>query len=234
VALALDSTGTGTGNPGETNWSYTHTTVGTIDAVLIFVGYGSASDSVSAVSFGGVALTTLVYRAASSAGDSPACKMAFGSTGFSGLTPGSQTVSITESDNAAKYAMSFALVSGNGCEIVETQNVDNGFVANPSVAFNTPAGRDAFVAGSLQSGQNVVSGCTPFTGQQLVHNRDYGTISGQGSRLTALHTGGALTYGWTIASFSATILATAIAEIESQVVIPPQTLAPFIQVSTTA
>ena len=213
MTLALDSAVGADKASGLTNWSYTHTLNNAKPkAVLVLVGANFTSDTISACTFGGVALTRLTRCGQSSAGDSAPSYAFFRNGGFDGLASGAQTVAFTESDNTAGVAGSFALFADRGVEVVATQRNDLGTVSNPSAAVVVPPGRPLFIASFLTSGSNTIA-ATSAAGQSRVKDRDYGSVSGYVDRKTniAAYTADP-TMSWTIGSFSHVILSVALAE----------------------
>jgi len=190
-----------------TNW--THTPAGTPRAVVGLVPQGTSTDTVTSLSYGGVAMTRIRRVPRSSA---EACDVYTYFLG-AGIPTGAQTVSIVTTGTAPKWPQVVTFTAADDCEVNVESGVDAGVVANPSIAITPTA--QAGICYVCSSGLNTPVD-TPETDTIRASFRDLGTISG--------HTGykvvsaGATTIGWTSASDDA--CHAAIAVIETRLILP--------------
>jgi hypothetical protein len=212
MSLSFDAESSVQQASGVTNWSWTHTPSSGTDAVLVLVANNwLGSETMSAVTYGGVALSKVDSLCANNVGaDRPTVQAWFKS---GGLPSGAQTVAVTDTSNVAKLGACYGLLATAGAEVQTSSKDDNGgtAAANPQVTLSCESSRDAFIAGILGSGDNTAT-ATDDSGQTRTNQYDFGTTSGYVSRKTSIHTGGSTTFGYTQESFQLHLLAVAVSE----------------------
>lgn len=196
MAVAWDSqseshTGT-TGSVSEGSFSWTHTPSGTPKGILVFTFTNFSADIISAVDYGGVAMTAVSGGYAVDTATEPGdCKAWFlGSS----IPTGAQTITVTRTNNASTaYAACHAVTASGDTEIylpgiVLLQN--NGTFAEQNVDDGSPGTNSLRFAGahSGNSSQGIaganstldVASCIDYGVSVNVTVRE--TTAGQGSR----------------------------------------------------
>lgn len=181
-----------TGSTSEGSFSWTHTPVGTPRGVLVFVisHGGSGADIVSAVTYGGSALSI------------PTGAVAVDTTGEDGRTQawflgssiptGAQTVQVTRTNNASVVWACAITVTASGDTEVHTAGIvllqEDGTLAEQNVTDGSPGTNSLRYAGLMSGLGNVP---TPGANSTALHDLDVGarvnavvreTTAGQGSR----------------------------------------------------
>jgi len=190
-----------------TNW--THTPAGTPRAVVGLVPQGTSTDTVTSMSYGGVAMARIrrQARAGAEAGDVYTYFLG------SGIPTGAQTVSIVTTGTAPKWPQVVTFTAATDCEVNVETGADAGTIANPSIAI-TPTDQ-AGVCYVCMCGLNTPVD-TPEAGTTRASFRDLGTVSGhQGYKVVSA---GATTIGWTSAIEE--ICHAAIAVVETRLILP--------------
>lgn len=178
-------------------------------AVLVaIVQDAGTDDTITAVSYGGVALTRII-RAVDAAGEIGTAEIWFVGSGIP--FPGTQTVSITHTGLATtKTPFAVGYEAGGNTEVVDSDKVE-GDVSNPSVALDSGA-VEAIRVGAVFSGHNAPSSLAVLTGMTAVSTVDFGTTSGRYDRQTSNSTG-SFTFGYTAGGDDTALVGIAIAEI---------------------
>ena len=119
MALAFDAINhiyNGTG----TNPSGTHTPVGTPKAIVVVIGqYNNVADNVSGVTYGGVAMTRVVFQAADQDFDKSSWIYFLGT----GIPTGAQTVATTFANASQKYVACISYTGASDAEVVDSTGV---------------------------------------------------------------------------------------------------------------
>lgn len=196
MAVAWDSqseshTGT-TGSVSEGSFSWTHTPSGTPAGILVFTFTNFSIDIISAVDYGGVAMTAVTGGYAIDTATEPGnCKAWYlGSS----IPTGAQTITVTRTNNTTvAYAACHAVTASTNTEVYTPgivllqnngtfaeQNVDDGSPGTNSLRFaGANSGNSSqFIAGA-NSTLNVAS-CIDYGVRVCV--TVYETVAGQGSR----------------------------------------------------
>jgi hypothetical protein len=183
MAIAFDASseshaGT-TGSSSEASFSWTHTPVGTPKGVLVFTFVNANADEVSAVTYGGVSLSTdAAWRAVDTADEPGDCKAWFLG---SGVPTGSQSVVVTRTNNATVvYAVAITVTSGANSEVHSagvTLVQNDGTCSEVSVTDGSP-GQDSVRFAGINSGLSNVQSLSPpvFPGPNVLANGDNSTL----------------------------------------------------------
>jgi hypothetical protein len=159
------------------NGSATHTPVGIPKGVLVLIGQNStASDLISGVTYGGVAMTRLTNGFATDAAtEIGACYAYFLG---SNIPTGAQTVAATVSSGTDDKTWWCMTVTGSGNTEIAADGVLNGDQTNPSITLSTVAGYQGVAFAVQFSGVNAPSSITAGTGYtKFTNERDFGTQS---------------------------------------------------------
>ncbi len=147
---------------GGVNPSWTHTPVGTPKGVIVWILQGSATDEVTGVTYGGVAMTEVAGSPNMKAtGEVIGCYCYFLG---SGIPTGARTVQVSGGVSVAKAAYCVTVTAAGDTMLQDVDaTINSDSVANPSVTMSL-GGLSSFVALAFDSGQNAATGVTPFTG----------------------------------------------------------------------
>ena len=189
-AASESHTGT-TGSTNQAAFSWTHTQTGTPQGVVVFVStYLTVTDTVTSVTYGGVALT----RLAGGLAQDGAGELGRLDTFFlgSGLGTGNQTITVNRTNNATQMYAAAATVTAGANTAVPTATIvlleGDGTLAVQSVDDTSPGQNSVRYAGCY-SGLNTPP--TAGTGSTLLNSIDIGnygaalvreTTAGQGAR----------------------------------------------------
>jgi hypothetical protein len=157
----------------STSWSYVPH-VAALDAVVVTIKQNvSATDRISAVTYGGVAMTRVAF-AQDSAGE-PGCVYAYALT--SGVPSGTQTVTVTVSAGTeANLGASYGLLTSAGARVF-TGTVQ-GDTANPTVTLSTPSTFEGFAVATVFSGLAAPSNITAGAAFEKSAGIDFGNQAG--------------------------------------------------------
>lgn len=170
MALAFDAKTKSSASSGSP-WTFTHTPVGVAKAVTLKLSSITATDNVSAISYGGVALTR-IGRVVDSAGEAGSAEIwALNS----GIPTGPQTVSITFSGSTEKAACC-ETYTDSGDTVINVSAGTQDDQANPSVTLDT-GGATALRTGLVFSGLVSPASLTPNGSMTAVDNHTFGTGS---------------------------------------------------------
>jgi hypothetical protein len=201
--------------------SFNHTPVGTPKGVVVIIGQDTSADNVTAVTYGGVAMTRVRY-AADTSGEAIANWMYFLGAA---IPTGVQSVSITVTGTDGHTAWCGTITAAADTEVNQS-NVVQADVLNPSITLPTSAGFSGIVFSGITSGVNApasITGGASFT--EFTATRDYGIVSGKSEY--RLMSGANVVANWTIASDDVAMTAAAIQEIASVISIPEVVMAPY-------
>ncbi len=195
-----------------TNFSWTHTPVGTPKGVIVLVVQSTLStDQVSSVTYGALTLTR-VARACDTATE-PGCVYAY--FGGSSVPTGAQTVTVNVSGSSGKHASAITLTAAGNTEVVTSDATITADATNPTVTLNL-GGRTSFVAEGVYSGVANVTSITPFTGWTSRFEDDFGAfVDGYYTYDTVGSTN--VSAGWTQATDDAAMVALAVSEITTTI-----------------
>lgn len=146
-------------------------------AVVFVIQNASATDSISGVTYGGVAMTRVPTNglAVDTAGEPGAVYVYFLDSDT--IPQDTQTVAVTVSTGTtAKQGRCFTLQSDGPTRIVASGKQE-GDAANPSVTLATPASFSGVILNALFSGQNSPGSATPGI-TPILSGRDFGTTIG--------------------------------------------------------
>jgi hypothetical protein len=209
VTIAFDAFASSTANVGNLTW--THTPVGVPRGILVLINQdgNTATDTVTGVTYGGVAmaevaLSPLLHDAGAEDG------AVYGYFLGTGIPIGAQSV-VMSSPLTTKRCGSYSYTAANDTEVENTAVLNSAGVANPQVVLTTT--RETAVAATIISGQQAPTSLAPLTGYTMVLEQDYGNQSGEWIRGTANFAAGSPTPGWTATIEEAGVIAVAVAEI---------------------
>lgn len=209
MAIAFDAASSGALTTGALSW--THTPVGTPRGILVFVVIFNDTNTVSAVTYGGVSMTEVTgspnVHNVGGADDGTVTAWFLGSS----VPTGPQTVAATVSGTPNKCGAAFSVTAGSNTSIVDTDaSINSGSQANPSGTLSL-GGITCFCAEGFHSGQSAVSGVTPLSGWT---SRSEITTTAETAGFYTYDTIGSsdVTIGWTQTADDATCVAVAIRE----------------------
>lgn len=187
---ASESHGGTTGSTNEASFEWTHTPVGTPKAVLVFIRCNDTPDPVTAVSYGGVALSKPPGTYAEDTAGEPGTMQAW----FlgSGIPTGAQTVHVDRTNNATNvYGMAITSTALTDTEIylpgivivqgdtaLVEQNVDDGSPGTNSMRY---AGLSSGLGTANIAGANSQNCITIDFGATVACSARE-KVAGQGSR----------------------------------------------------
>jgi hypothetical protein len=140
----------------------------------------------------------------------------------SGLPAGAQTIVVTVSGAATKRPGAWAVTAAADTEVVDTQVVEAD-AANPSVTLLL-GGRTSFCCVGFYSGQNAVTGITPFSGWTSNQEHDFGNFTGGWYRYNTIGSAD-VTAGFTQTSDDCALIAAAVSEVVSGTTLTPSAVA---------
>lgn len=220
MSIVYDALSNATAGTGNLSWTHTPSSTPTGVIVFIIQSGSPASDQVSGVTYGGVAMTE-----ASNAADAPQAISPISPGAQSGgsdtsivytyflknsVPTGAQPVIVTVTGSASKTAVAVTITSTGTIQIQNGFYIRDGAAVNPSAVVEL-YGVECFCIEAFQSGQNAVSGITPFTNWTARYEEDLG------SSTTGIYTYDILgtsdvTFGWTQTSAEANCVVFAITE----------------------
>lgn len=178
MAVAFDAASESVRTLTTSPWTFTHTgrldVSGGVQGVLVACIHGTSStDHVSAVSYGGVALTR-VQRNTDTATEPGAAEWWFVGSGLSGKG-GLQTVSVTCGATTDDFHFVVITLTGlSNLRILDNDGVSEN-AANPSVTLQS-SGRVMLSFGALYGGGAAPSSFTPNAFCETIHDHDLGAF----------------------------------------------------------
>lgn len=167
VNTTTENIRTGTGSP--TTFSHAGAASGVKGVLVALVNNGSATDSVTAVSYGGVALTRLV-RATDDAGEAGSAQWWFLG---SGVPQGTQTVSYTTGAVGDDFQAVCITLTGSGdLACIQAKGTGNN-IANPSETLAVQ-GRTSMGFCAYFSGLSATTNITDGSGITRLQDHDFG------------------------------------------------------------
>lgn len=207
MALAYGATTAATAGTGDLTWTHTG---GTPRGALVWVVQNAnATDRVSGVTYGGVAMTELA-GSPNAKGTGEQC-VVYGYFLGTTIPTGDQTVTVSVTGVGTKQAVAVTVTGAADTEVVDvdaTINTDS--AANPAVTLSL-GGVSCFAAIGFFTGIADVGNVTPFTDWTSRHEEDFGAaIMGVYTYDTVGTTD--VTAGWTQGADDAVMIAVAIKE----------------------
>jgi hypothetical protein len=201
---ATESVRTATTDP----YTFTHTpAAGTPRAVVLTIVNGSSTPLTASVTYGGVAMQSIVSATDTATETGRANIWFLGS----GIPTGAQTVEIdltsAASDDVQYTCMTFTAATDT--EVVDFDSI-NEDATNPSVTLQY-GGRSSIAIGALYSGLAAPSNISQVANTTLVSDHDFGNFSAEVARQTNAGTAD-FTMGFTAANDDVAFVAIAIAE----------------------
>lgn len=208
MALALDSSGSPASQ--TTSFSFTHTPVGTVRAVIIGVIQDvGATDEITSVTYGGVTVSR-VAAAFKATGETGAAYVYHLGTG---IPTGPQTVAVNVNGTASnKRVVVWALTAAKDTVVINSQTLSNDSLANP-LATLLLNGQTSWGAILFFSGQDLVASLAPLANWTATLTQQWASN---------LRTGGGFRYntiaavdiaaGWTQTADDAIMVALAVTE----------------------
>lgn len=195
---------------GSTNPSFTHTPVGTPRGVVVFVLWISANDEITGITYGGTAMSE-VSGSPNLKAAAETMSMAAYFLGTS-IPAGAQTVATAGSGVSGKLAYCYTVTAAADTAVSDSDgSINSDAVGNPSAILSL-GGLAAFVCEALLSGQDVITGITPFAGWTSRHEIDGGAYSAGSYSYDTVGTAD-VTMGWTQATDDATCIGVAVREV---------------------
>ena len=207
-AASESHTGT-TGSTNQTSFSWTHVQSGTPQGVLVFVHTISASNFITSVTYGGIALTRIDGAVAIDAVTEPGRTDLF----FlgSGLGTGNQTITVTRTNNATiMYASAATVTAAADVNVTGIQIEENNQALAPvAVDDGTPGANSVRYAAAYYGG---ASPAPAGTGSTLLTSIDLGAFGNSMVRETTAGQG-ARNVGFTAASDDVAVVYVAVREL---------------------
>jgi hypothetical protein len=195
------------------SWTHSPGTPFPRGAVVVIVQDTSATDVISGVTYGGVAMTRVPTNglAQDTAGEPGAAYAYFLG---SGIPSGPKTVAVTvSSGTTAKRAHCFTVAAPDNTRVAASGRVQ-GDTANPSVTLSTTSAFAGLVVNALFSGQNDLGSLGVGAGYDPI-GRDFGS---QTCAVAYGHkTGSSVASGWTATSDDVAMVALAVEVVPSDV-----------------
>lgn len=215
--------GTSDTTTGARTWTHSPVLAAPRGVLVLIVINGASTDVVSAVTYGGVALT----RAATAADTAGEAGRVYAYFLGSGVPAGAQTVSVTRSGTSAMYCYAMAFDAGGNTEIAASGVLQEDR-ANPQVTLTTTAASLRYVAinsGLANTTDLAMTGDAGTTGLSL-SAVDFGNQVGRIDRwvvgaAAAAPSAGSVIVGYTSASDDVAFVAVAVAEIAAAAASPP-------------
>lgn len=208
MAIALDSSGTPASQ--GTSFSFLHTPVGTVRAVIVTVNQQTGStDEVTSVTYGGVACSR-VSALFKTTGETGAIYVYFlGSS----IPAGPQTVAINvNGTGSAKRPTVWAFTAGQDTSIKTSDStINSDSLANPSVTLAL-GGLTCWCGIEFLSGQDSTASITPLANWTATLTQQWGATQCGGSYRYNTISNVDVTAGWTQTADDATMIAFAIQE----------------------
>lgn len=191
--VAFDAYTSPGGAIGTGNLSWTHTPVGAPKGVLVFVNqYFESTDHVTAVTYGGVALTRVDLAVFT--GDNAVYAYFLGA----GIPTGDQTVAVTAGTSAGnKRATCITVTADTDLSVMDSAK-QAATASNPSVSLDITA--DAFVSAGITAEVAAVSQITEDAAYTLLYENDFGSSTMSMVRRTTNPTTGAIAVPFTLGS----------------------------------
>ncbi|MEK9721980.1 MAG: hypothetical protein VW405_00670 [Rhodospirillaceae bacterium] len=173
MTIAYDAKSNYTGS-ATTNFSWTHTPVGTPAGIVVTVVQDSSTtDEVTGVTYGGEAMTN----------EGDAASSIFGArvylfTLLSSIPTGAQTVAVTVSGGSAKIGGCVSVTAGYSSTLassVFTYDASYTTTDEPSIDVTVPAHRSGFICGGVHTTEGVGASLAAASGYTEVYEVDFGT-----------------------------------------------------------
>jgi len=169
---STEATLSGAGQP----YTFTHTPVGTPDAVLVAIVHGTQAAAVeSGVTYGGVAMT-LAASAQDTAGEPGYCAI-YSLT--ANVPTGAQTVAVTRASTAISFSVhavaATLLADGNVCSIIGASALGAGDTGTPNFTIGA-GGKRAFGFSAHYDGVGNDPTVVPYWGSQKIQTLDFGNF----------------------------------------------------------
>jgi hypothetical protein len=224
MAIAYDAVSGVVSGTGTRSWP--HVPVGTTAGVIVVVAglNSSATDETTSVTYGGIAMTSVLTSAVKLNSEYGGASIWF--LGES-VPTGTQTVYITRSGSSNYLADAFSVTSGtNQTEFVTQSSNWNASTASMTTSLTIPNGTEVFMAAGVYSGSQSIN-LTDSSGLTRVQHTDMGSGGGASYRKTTIYTGTGSAYtgiSWTQTADDGAWGAAAFAEKTSTVKTPSDTL----------
>ena len=208
MAIAFDSTGSVGAIATSSPLPYTHTPVGTLRGITVFVVTAASGDTVTGVSYGGVGMTR-VTRIQDAGGETGSV---YGYFLGAGLPTGAQTVSVSFTGSTGHCAASVGVTAAAGFDtaVHNTGSLANVSIVNPVVTI--PITEASYIGGALFSGQGAVAQISPGGGYLGIVEYDFGASTAGFERASAL-VGTDASFGFAQTADDAVILGIAVMEL---------------------
>lgn len=213
MALAYDASSQGAYD-GTSPFSWTHTPVGTPRGVLVgTTEHATLSDDITAVTYGGVAMTKVGGITTDASEDGTATAWFLGS----GIPTGAQTVEVTHNvAGGVIRGYCVTVTASTGTRLAGTTGfATSTTTTNPSVTVTGIAGA-SYGFGVLFSGQNDPASITAGSGMTMrqTYDEEFGGVtSGAVESSTSENASGNLTIAFTQSADEAALIGVAIEEI---------------------
>lgn len=194
----------------DTDFSWTHTPVGTPRGVIVWVAQGNvAVDYVATVTYGGVEMIEMA--------SSPLIKTAaetmvlYGYFLGSGIPAGAQTIIVTATDGNLKQAVAITVTAAGDTEVSGEATILSDSQASPSVVLDI-GGKTSFVSLGACSGFNNVGSITTLSGWTSVEEEDLGNKVGYFARYNTIGSAN-VSCGYTASAEDVGLIAAGVSEI---------------------
>lgn len=168
MTIAFDAKSNSTAGTGDLSW--THTPVGTPKGVLVFiVANGTLSDQVTAVTYGGVAMTEVAGSPA--AFDSTVDSVVYGYFLGSGIPIVAQTVAVSAS-GATKIAACMTVTADGNTAVVDTTHVTDSGAPSGTLTLGSVT---SWCALAGQCDASAASNVSPLSSWTSVLEHDFGS-----------------------------------------------------------
>lgn len=197
MAIAFDADSHSGAETADYNWP--HTPVGTPrGVVVIIVQSGTEADEVNAVTYGGVPMTEIALSPFTYTVSNKPIGAIHGFFLGSDIPTGEQSIAVDMSAGAAdtQQAVAWSVTADDDTEVVDTTTFESEVETTPSITLAVPAGVEAFIAGTIHSGNNMDANIVPGADYTETWARDFGTNSAKFARRTENTSGGDTVMDW--------------------------------------
>lgn len=207
MAIAHDATGTfGATADTVSPMEWTHTPVGTPRGAIVLIAAGAGTDTITGVTYGGVAMTRAVAVNHGTGELGSAYIYHLGAS----VPTGAQTVSVTFTGGTPHSGCSVTVTADQDTSVDAFDSLSSDSAANPSITLTTSV--DTITYGSITSGVNAPTAIAPDANHTDIQEVDLGATSTSMIRRSAVVASGSPTVGWTIAADDVAAVAAAIRE----------------------
>lgn len=204
--IAHDATGTFGATPDTASpMSWTHTPAGTPRGVVVLIVTNDTTDTVTSVTYGGVAMTRVRWQNVGGENGS-----AYGYFLGAGVPTGAQTVTVNFTGANNHMGCSVTVTAADDTSVDADLGLASTSLGNPSINLTTSV--ETITYGALYSGTAGPTSTAPDANHTDIQEADLGAETASCIRRTATVTAGLRAVGWTAAADDVAAVALAVRE----------------------